>query len=176
MKHAARANSGLPDEPLHASYFTRRLENFSDIVFGFSISLLALQLDVPKTAADINPWHYLYFFLTFAVLASMWYMHYRMFRFAFAAQPLDVVLNFALLGCVAFLPYSLQLLVRYGNSTLPAILYGIDFGTVYLLTAILNLRGLHHWMRSLSEPLRSRLWRRVLTGTCGRCRRIPPRR
>ncbi len=42
--------------------FTRRLEAFSDLVFGFSLSLLATRLDVPTRTADIfNPQRWLPF-------------------------------------------------------------------------------------------------------------------
>jgi len=157
---------GLPDEPLNASYFTRRLENFSDIVFGFSISLLAVQLEVPKSAAQIVLSHYFFFFLTFAVMAAVWYLHYRMFRFAFAAQALDVILNFVFLGCVAFLPYTLELLNRMADVRLPGMLYAVDFGTLFLLLAILNLHGLAFWNRRLPPLVQLGLWHNGVRDVC----------
>ncbi|MEP6937531.1 MAG: hypothetical protein ABI871_05620 [Chthoniobacterales bacterium] len=36
-----------------AERFTQRLEAFSDLVFGFSLSLLATRLEVPATASGI---------------------------------------------------------------------------------------------------------------------------
>jgi uncharacterized membrane protein len=155
-----------PDEPLHASYFTRRLENFTDIVFGFSISLLAVQLDVPKSATEIVLVHYLFFFATFAIMAAAWYLHYRMFRFAFAAQTLDVILNFVFLACVAFLPYTLELLTKMRDVSLPGMLYGVDLGTLFLVLAILNLRGLAHWSRRLSLSVQLNLYHTGLRDAC----------
>jgi uncharacterized membrane protein len=155
-----------PDEPLHASYFTRRLENFSDIVFGFSISLLAVQLGVPKSAAEIVLAHYLFFFSTFAIMAAAWYLHYRMFRFAFAAQALDVILNFIFLAGVAFLPYTLELLTQMRDVGLPGMLYGVDLGTLFLVLAILNLRGLAYWNRRLSPSVQLSLYHAGLRDTC----------
>jgi uncharacterized membrane protein len=157
---------GIADEPINASYFTRRLENFSDIVFGFSISLLAVQLEVPKSASQIVLSHYLFFFVTFAVMASVWYLHYRMFRFAFAPRAPDVILNFIFLGCVAFLPYTLELLNRMADVRLPGMLYAADFGTLFLLLAILNLHGLAFWNRRLPAPVQLGLWHHGVRDAC----------
>jgi hypothetical protein len=38
---------------LYREKFTSRLEAFSDLVFGFSLSLLATRLDVPAKVEDI---------------------------------------------------------------------------------------------------------------------------
>jgi hypothetical protein len=39
--------------PRDRERFTSRLEAFSDLVFGFSLSLLATRLDVPSRVEDI---------------------------------------------------------------------------------------------------------------------------
>ena len=39
------------DSPFYGERFTQRLEAFSDLVFGFSLSLLATRLDVPANAS-----------------------------------------------------------------------------------------------------------------------------
>jgi uncharacterized membrane protein len=52
-----------------AAHFTRRLEAFSDIVFGLSLSQLAFQLGVPNRVEVLveQPLRYIIFFVSFAV-------------------------------------------------------------------------------------------------------------
>jgi uncharacterized membrane protein len=139
---------GPDTEPVYSTYFTRRLEAFNDIVFGFSLSLLASQLQSP------NYDHLSRFFLslivflaTFALMAGLWYNHYRTFHYGFAAKRIDVFLNFALLACAALVPYTFQLTVvpHYATSAeaqISFLPYGIVFATVYTINAILKFRGL----------------------------------
>jgi hypothetical protein len=42
---------GLPASPVFGERFTHSLEAFSDLVFGFSLSLLATRLDVPANVS-----------------------------------------------------------------------------------------------------------------------------
>src|SRR5947209_1142119 len=78
--------------------FTHRLEAFSDLVFGFSLSLLATRLDIPTDAAQIfEPTRWLTFIITFAVICSLWLAHYKIFRHHFLPQIPDVLINFVFL-------------------------------------------------------------------------------
>ena len=60
--------------PSHERHFVARFESFGDIVVGFSLSLLGLQLTVPHTAAELfgNPVRFVEFFATFAILSVFW--------------------------------------------------------------------------------------------------------
>jgi len=124
--------------------FARRLEAFSDIVFGFALAQTAFGLDVPKTVHELKArLVYLAFFLiTFALIAVFWTMHYRLFRWLFVAQRVDVVLNFALLATVALLPYALQVFRRFSESAIGEGAYAIELGIAFGLLAVLEGRGL----------------------------------
>ncbi len=66
--------------PVDDERFTRRLESFGDLVFGFSLSLLATRLDVPATAADVFTVPLaIGFVLTFVIMCVLWLEHYRIF-------------------------------------------------------------------------------------------------
>ncbi|MGH7936710.1 MAG: TMEM175 family protein, partial [Chthoniobacterales bacterium] len=57
--------------------FTSRLEAFSDLVFGFSLSLLAVRLDVPAKVTDIfDSTRWLALIVTFAFVCRFWLAHY----------------------------------------------------------------------------------------------------
>ena len=79
----------VASRPEHRSHFTRRLEAFSDIVFGFSLAQLALQLQLPARAEDVldHPIRWVIFFGTFGLITLFWLAHYRMFRLAFEPEP-----------------------------------------------------------------------------------------
>lgn len=87
-----------------------RLEAFSDAVFGFSLTLLVVQLETPMTLADLRntAGSFLPFALTFAMVAWIWYLHTQFFR----RYPLDdawtVFLNCALLFVVLFYVFPLK--------------------------------------------------------------------
>ena len=60
--------------------FTHRLEAFSDLVFGFSLSLLATRLDIPATASQIfDAARWSTFIITFAIICVLWLAHYKSF-------------------------------------------------------------------------------------------------
>ena len=95
-------------------YFVRRLEAFGDIVIGFSLALLALSLIVPNHAATLvrnYAWFAAYVW-TFALVCSMWGAHYWTFRYIFVPTAFSLVLNYAKLGLVVLLIFTVQVLLR----------------------------------------------------------------
>ena len=67
--------------------FTHRLEAFSDLVFGFSLSLLATRLDIPAKVEEVfEATRWGTFIITFASICAIWLAHYRIFRHRFVAR------------------------------------------------------------------------------------------
>jgi uncharacterized membrane protein len=89
-----------------------RLEGFTDAVFAFAVTLLVVSLEVPKTFAELfAAMHgFLAFGVCFALLANVWYQHYRFFRRYALESPWVVFLNCALLFFVLFYVYPLKFL------------------------------------------------------------------
>jgi hypothetical protein len=58
-----------------------RLEGFSDAVFAFSVTLLVVSLEVPKTFDELMAAMrgFVAFGVCFAVLANVWFNHVRFF-------------------------------------------------------------------------------------------------
>jgi TMEM175 potassium channel family protein len=142
------------DSPEDRHRFTRRLEAFSDIVFGFALAQSAVALDVPKTLADFGSHRtdLVYFVLTFVLIAQFWMIHYRIFHFVFLARTADIVLNFLLLGTVALLPYALRIWIHFPETVIGAVAYALALGTGFTLVTVLELRG----MRGLTGAARQR--------------------
>ena len=140
--------------------FTHRLEAFSDLVFGFSLSLLATRLDIPADPSQIfDPTRWSTFIITFAIICLLWLAHYRIFRHHFAPQIADVVINFVFLLGIAILPYAVQTFLRFTTGDDAIILYFGDFALVFAALATLRWRALLQRRGDPDEEVRLREWR-----------------
>ena len=142
---------------------TSRLEAFGDLVFGFSLSLIALRLDVPSRADEIlEPARWLTVIITFALICRFWLEHYRIFRHRFVVRTPDMVVNFAFLFGIAILPYAVQTFLRFKMQLVPFSLYLSDLILVLTTLSFLRLRGLRQRRGDPDEEGRLRDWRRTV--------------
>jgi uncharacterized membrane protein len=140
-----------------------RLEAFSDLVFGFSLSLLATRLDVPARAQDVfqaSRWFPI--IVTFALICRFWLEHYRIFRHNFAVRSFDMVINFIFLFAIAVLPYAVQTFLRFQVLLQPFSLYLSDLCLVLATLSILRVRGLRQRRENTNDETRLSDWRRSL--------------
>jgi uncharacterized membrane protein len=156
--------------------FTSRLEAFSDLVFGFSLSLVATRLDVPAKAQDIFASARWFAVIgTFGFVCRFWLEHYRIFRHRFVASMFDACVNFVFLFAIAILPYAVQTFLRFGMVYASFGLYLGDFVLILSTLAILRLRGLrqrrddpdlagrlHDWRRTVLHALLAALFAALL--------------
>ncbi len=111
--------------------FTSRFEAFSDLVFGFSLSLLATRLGVPARPEDIfEKTRWLAIIVTFALVCRFWLEHYRIFRHRFVAGMFDATLNFVFLFGIAVLPYAVECFLRFRLVFASFALYVGDFALI----------------------------------------------
>ena len=157
----------LPANQRHA---IGRFESFGDVVVGFSMSLLALQLDIPKTPDDVfgHASRYLVFFAAFGTVSLFWLRFHRLMSTGFVPHHQDIVLLFAFLAFVALMPYALLTYSRLQRSTLSSpealMLYiGVFLGAIgfgWLLT----LRGMRRAWTYLDAVERRQSWRAFVAG------------
>jgi uncharacterized membrane protein len=101
-----------------------RAESFSDGVFAFAITLLALGIRIPdlKTGSNQEPRGALIralpqlvpYVTSFATIAIIWLNHHAMFHGLECVEHTTLTLNLLLLLVVAFIPYPTAVLSRYG--------------------------------------------------------------
>jgi uncharacterized membrane protein len=116
----AHAAEGFPTEHrrglLPEQYFRwrggeiTRLEAFSDVVFGFALTLLVVSLEVPHSYAEMMAAMrgFLPFAVCFSQLILIWRAHYRFSRRFGLEDPYTVFLNIVLLFLVLFYVYPLK--------------------------------------------------------------------
>ena len=131
-----------------------RLEGFSDAVFAFAITLLVVSLEVPRSFQALMETlrGFGAFGICFALLADLWFNHYRFFRRYGLQDTWSVFLNCLLLFFVLFYVYPLKFLfvtVFNGGGGMDApqarslfVIYGTGFAAVFLVFALLYL---HAW-------------------------------
>jgi len=143
--------------------FTSRLEAFSDLVFGFSLSLLATRLDVPARVEQIfESTRWFAVIGTFGFVCRFWLEHYWIFRHRFVARTFDAIVNFVFLFGIAILPYAVQTFLRFRLELPSFALYLGDFSLILVTLSILRVRSL---MQRRDDPdLADRLqaWRRCV--------------
>jgi uncharacterized membrane protein len=133
-----------------------RLEGFSDAVFAFAVTLLVVSLEVPKTFHELMEAMrgFAAFGICFALLANVWYNHYRFFRRYGLQNPWAVFLNCVLLFFVLFYVYPLKFLfvtmfksggrIEAQEARTLFIIYGAGYAAVFLVFTLLYL---HAWRK-----------------------------
>ena len=126
-----------------------RLEAFSDVIFGFSISLLVVSLEAPKDYSELMVMMrgFIPFAIAFLLLIDVWLEHHDFFRrYALDDRP-TITLNTILLFVVLFYVYPLKFVfVSAVNSILGQhsgvernemptlfVIYGLGFAAVFFL-------------------------------------------
>jgi len=114
-----------------------RFEAFTDGVFAFAITLLALGFVLPQikshppaeaelVAGLLGLWPNLVaYLLSFFVIGIMWQNHHALFRLVPRIDRKTVLYNFMLLAATAFIPFATSALGTYPTMRPTAFLYGL---------------------------------------------------
>jgi len=146
-------------------HFKERLESFSDIVFGFSLSLLAGRLIVPSHGDEVfaDPSGLIGFVVTFGALVGCWFLNHRMFRDFYDPNPIDTAMVFIELAGVALLPYALATVSKFKfDEPQPLVLYDAVFLAIMGANSVVSRLGFGRRWRTWSDDQRRVMWRRVL--------------
>lgn len=96
---------------LRGTHMTR-IDGFSDVVFGFALTLLVVSLEVPKTYHELISTlsGFAAFALCFFLLLGIWQQHFIFFRRYDLDDPRTIGLNTILLFLVLFFVYPMKFL------------------------------------------------------------------
>ena len=121
-----------------------RTEAFSDVVFGFALTLIVVSLEVPQTYNELVsimrgvP----AFAICFAILVWIWFEHHRFFRRYNMQDGLVIALNAALLFVVLFYTYPLKFIFALNTGLISRetihgptlfLIYGAGFAGIFVL-------------------------------------------
>jgi uncharacterized membrane protein len=140
-----------------------RIDGFSDVVFGFALTLIVASLEVPKTFNELHDTMigFVPFFVCFVFLMMVWLTHFRFFRrFGLHDMP-TILINAGLLFTILFYVYPMKFLfvvvtknyVHVEEATAPifshvsqarelVLLYALGYTAIYACLSGLNL---HAW-------------------------------
>jgi hypothetical protein len=155
-----------------------RIDGFSDVVFGFALTLIVVSLEVPKTYTELHQvlLGFVPFAICFIFLIMVWWAHFRFFRRYGLHDAGTILINAALLFTVLFYVYPLKflfnLVVLQLMNRAPAdnlvfsspyqvremmVVYGVGFAATYFLLAALYLNAWRQRLHLRLNPLETTL-------------------
>lgn len=146
-----------------------RLEAFSDIVIGFCIAEMGLNLLIPRSAAELS--HVALgtggFVFSFVLISIVWWIHHRIFRSFFVLDQLNVILNFAMLAGLVLMVYfqqvSLHLIGAGQDPGIAVQAWLLCYALVYALNASMLWIGLRaRWQTASDADVRWGMSRAIL--------------
>ena len=111
-----------------------RVISFSDAVFAFAITLMALSIDIPDLPThltqselldklyDLYP-QFESYVISFAVIAMFWVSYHQVFNHIKGSHITMVYLNLLFLLLVTLLSLSTSLVINYGTYQIPYVIY-----------------------------------------------------
>ena len=148
-----------PNAEPHDSVNLSRLEALGDAIFGFSLTLLALDLRLPEVQPNallqgvliLLP-KLLIFVFAFLVIAQQWDVHQRTMSHVARADGLFVWLYLISLMFVVLMPASADILARYPLQPVALVFFGINTALLCLASWAM-WRHASHARRLLDERL-----------------------
>lgn len=136
---------------------TSRLEAFSDGVFGFAITLLVLDIHIPKVEGNdslfsvmATEWPtYLAFLIGFFTILICWINHHFMFDYIYKSNSKLLLLNGFKLLVVTFTPFPTSMLSKYINTPQQdsaVQLYGFNFTLMGLSMFVIWTYAARNWL------------------------------
>ena len=132
----------------------QRIEALSDGLYAIALTLLVLDLKLPSLGAaatnadllqalrDLLP-KVMTWFLSFWVMALLWYSQVRVYRLVHSVSRAMVRLELVQLACVSLMPFSTALIGEHGSLPAAAVVYAANMLGI-TLTGALRTRELLH--------------------------------
>lgn len=136
-----------------------RIVAFSDGVFAIAITLLVLNLSIktglPKDKVADALWeqreNFVAFVISFAVIGRFWLIHHRFFGEVHSFDGRLITLNLLYLGSIVLIPFSSEVLGKYGGQTPAVVLYSANLALVVLIGLLMNDSARRRGLTSIDE-------------------------
>ena len=143
---------------------TGRVEAFSDGVFAIAITLLILDVHVPRDLPEtkslgdalLKQWpSYLAFLTSFALIGIMWINHHKLFTLIKRSDHLLLVFNSLLLLGATVVPFTTSLLAEYIGHSGQRVAAMVYMGNFFIIAVFFNLlwRYAAHGRRLLAHDV-----------------------
>src|SRR5437763_6636992 len=131
---------------------TDRLQTLVDGVFAVVMTLLVLEIKVPRTGHLLHDLlglqaTLLSYALSFVIAGIYWVGHHNQFAYIRRADRPLLWINILFLMCVAFIPFSSPLIAAYPGQRIAVIVYGANLIVVGLVLY------LHWWYATRNDHL-----------------------
>ena len=130
------------------------MEAFSDVVFGFALTLIVVSLEVPTTYAELMKTlrGFPAFAICFAILTWVWHVHHTFFRRYALNDEITIALNTVLLFVVLFYTYPLKFMFSLVTGQIRGeidgsalmVVYGVGFAGIFALFVAMYV---HAWRK-----------------------------
>ena len=152
---------------------TNRLEAFSDGVFAIAITLLVLDIHVPKPGHGslghelLAQWpSYAAYVISFITIGIIWINHHAAFSRLRSVDHSILIWNLLLLLSVGVLPFTTSLMATYlkegSGESLAAAIYGASYLLMGLVFVLTNRQILFRRPQLLKEPIDPEAARNIL--------------
>jgi len=125
-----------------------RVVSFTDGVFAIAMTLLVVQIDIPRVDPDdlasaIGDQGALIisFFVSFLVIGYYWMAHHRFWALLARVEPGLMMLNLVYLSAIAFLPYPTGLVGEYESRPLSVMIYAASLAAASFMEVAMLSRA-----------------------------------
>lgn len=134
-----------------------RIEAFSDVIFGFAMTLLVVSLEAPKSYEELMEMMrgMLPFAFCFAIFIDIWFKHHNFFKRYALHDNVVLGLNTALLFVMLYYVYPLKFMftivadeitghttrMQHGNASVLFAIYGVGFAAVFWIISAMYWRA-----------------------------------
>jgi len=134
-----------------------RVENLTDAIFAFSMTLLVTTLAIPDATTftsalqidsvilQILP-DIMNYFIAFVLIATFWYIHHLRFHYLRSIDSFLIIVNVILLSFVALMPFTAHLVASFPLSFSTQIIFELNLLVIGILTAL-------QWEYMVCKPL-----------------------
>ena len=129
-----------------------RFNAFSDGVFAIAITLLVLEIKVPREGVPLLPalreqWpEFLGYYISFAFIGGIWITHSSVTKYMKRGDTVAYTMNLVLLLLVGLLPFTTSLMVTHltgADAGIATLLYGLDLLLASFVLSLLILYLAH---------------------------------